>query len=221
VKKTTPPSASYWLLPFALLLALVLAACVRPVPEPEQPATPIPTIAPTVELATAVPPAAATPIPAYPAPGGDDGGNSETPVTPPEATAVPDQGGETAETPEQPPANVSSLPTNHTVQAGDTLYSISARYGVSQEEIMAANNLTNPNALTVGQVLVIPAPGQVPPQPEQPIQPPSSGVVHIVQPGENLFRISLRYGKTVDEVAAYNGIANPHYIYPGQAIRIP
>ncbi|MCZ7674582.1 MAG: LysM peptidoglycan-binding domain-containing protein [Chloroflexi bacterium] len=42
-----------------------------------------------------------------------------------------------------------------------------------------------------------------------------------MQPGENLFRISLRYGKTVDEVAAYNGIANPHFIYPGQVILIP
>ena len=46
-------------------------------------------------------------------------------------------------------------------------------------------------------------------------------VTHVVQPGENLFRISLRYGKTVAEVAAYNGIANPNFIYPGQVIRIP
>jgi LysM repeat protein len=174
---------------------------------------------PTVELATAVPPIA-TPPPAYP-----EGGESEPVAPPPEATTAPttapNQGNDTGEAPEQPqPTAVSSLPTNHTVQAGDTLYSISARYGVPQEEIMAANNLTNPNALTVGQVLVIPAPGQVPP-PTDPGQPPAGGIVHVVQPGENLFRISLRYGKTVDEVAAYNGIANPHYIYPGQVIRIP
>jgi LysM repeat protein len=31
----------------------------------------------------------------------------------------------------------------------------------------------------------------------------------------------LQFGCTVPELAAYNGIANPHYIYVGQQIRIP
>jgi LysM repeat protein len=54
-------------------------------------------------------------------------------------------------------------------------------------------------------------------------QPPTTTgeQVHIVAAGDNLFRIGLRYGFTVAELAAYNGIANPHYIYVGQAIRIP
>ena len=122
----------------------------------------------------------------------------------------------------KPTAVSPALPANHTVQSGETLYSISNTYGVSQEEIAAANNITTSSLLTVGQVLIIPAPGTTQPvQPEQPIQPPPGEQVHVVQPGENLFRISLRYGKSVDEVAAYNGIANPHYIYPGQVIRIP
>ena len=33
-------------------------------------------------------------------------------------------------------------------------------------------------------------------------------VEHVVQPGENLFRISLRYGTTVDAIMAANGLAN-------------
>ncbi|NHZ72377.1 MAG: LysM peptidoglycan-binding domain-containing protein [Aquificales bacterium] len=101
--------------------------------------------------------------------------------------------------------------------------SLSQQYGVSQEEIAAANNITASGELTSGQTLVIPAPGTTttPPETQPPDQLVPGEKVHIVQPGENLFRISLRYGKTVDEVAAYNGIANPHYIYPGQVIRIP
>ena len=46
-------------------------------------------------------------------------------------------------------------------------------------------------------------------------------VVHVVQPGENLFRIGLRYGVSVNALAAANGILNPHYIYAGQRLVIP
>jgi murein DD-endopeptidase MepM/ murein hydrolase activator NlpD len=48
-----------------------------------------------------------------------------------------------------------------------------------------------------------------------------SGLIHIVQPGENLFRIALRYGVTVEAIAAANGIADQRTIYVGQELRIP
>jgi spore germination protein len=44
---------------------------------------------------------------------------------------------------------------------------------------------------------------------------------HTVQPGENLFRISLRYGTTVAALSLANGITNPALIYVGQVIVIP
>ena len=43
----------------------------------------------------------------------------------------------------------------------------------------------------------------------------------MVQAGENLYRIALRYGLTYQELAAYNGIANPNALSIGQEIRIP
>ena len=55
--------------------------------------------------------------------------------------------------------------------------------------------------------------------------PPATGsgseIVHIVQPGENLFRIGLHYGVDAATLAAYNGISDPTLIYVGQKIRIP
>lgn len=45
--------------------------------------------------------------------------------------------------------------------------------------------------------------------------------VHVVQHGENLFRIGLRYGVSYHTLAAYNGILDPTRIYVGQAIHIP
>ncbi len=45
--------------------------------------------------------------------------------------------------------------------------------------------------------------------------------IHVVQPGQNLFRIALQYGLEVDALARYNGITNPELIYVGQKIKIP
>lgn len=41
-------------------------------------------------------------------------------------------------------------------QAGDSLSSIAARFGVTTQALMAANGLSNPNLINIGQVLVIP-----------------------------------------------------------------
>lgn len=46
-------------------------------------------------------------------------------------------------------------------------------------------------------------------------------LIHVVQPGENLFRIGLRYGVTVDVLVAANGLSNANRIYVGQRLVIP
>ncbi|MFZ5916570.1 MAG: LysM peptidoglycan-binding domain-containing protein [Chloroflexota bacterium] len=48
----------------------------------------------------------------------------------------------------------------------------------------------------------------------------SEPVIHIVQAGENLFRISLRYGTTVNAIMAANNLAST-VIYVGQRLVIP
>ncbi len=66
-----------------------------------------------------------------------------------------------------PPASATpapaATPTVYTVQPGDTLGTIAAHFGVTINEIMAANGLTNPNVVSAGQSLIIPVPGSVPP----------------------------------------------------------
>ncbi len=46
----------------------------------------------------------------------------------------------------------------YVVQAGDTLGDIAQRYGISMQDLMLANNITDPNALDIGMVLKVPAP---------------------------------------------------------------
>jgi LysM repeat protein len=44
---------------------------------------------------------------------------------------------------------------------------------------------------------------------------------HVVQPGENLFRIALGYGLTTGELASANGITDSSRIFVGQVLTIP
>jgi LasA protease len=54
-------------------------------------------------------------------------------------------------------ANIERGPKNYIVQPGDMLSAIAERYSVSMEALAQANNITNPDALEVGQTLTIPA----------------------------------------------------------------
>ncbi len=62
------------------------------------------------------------------------------------------------------PDNARILPTprqetdEYVVQAGDTLGDIAQRYGISVQDLMTANNITDPNTLDIGMVLNVPAP---------------------------------------------------------------
>jgi LysM repeat protein len=44
----------------------------------------------------------------------------------------------------------------YVVEPGDTLSSIAARFGVSEEALIQANGVTDPDTIQAGQVLVIP-----------------------------------------------------------------
>ncbi|MEB2286979.1 MAG: LysM peptidoglycan-binding domain-containing protein [Anaerolineae bacterium] len=120
--------------------------------------------------------------------------------------------------------------TTHTVQAGENLTRIALKYGTTVQVIVQANNITNPNLVFVGQVLTIPGAGITPTlqptgtvsaPPPQPTTAPAGETIHVVQPGENLFRVALKYGLSTAFLASYNGITNPNVIYVGQRIRIP
>ncbi len=56
--------------------------------------------------------------------------------------------------------------------------------------------------------------------PEPPVGLGGEGV-HVVQSGETLCAIALRYGVTVQTLIRANGLTNPNYIYTGQELAIP
>ena len=50
----------------------------------------------------------------------------------------------------------SSSPRTYTIKSGDTLYAIAIKFGTTVAAIATANNIANPNQISVGQVLIIP-----------------------------------------------------------------
>lgn len=112
------------------------------------------------------------------------------------------------------PGQVPSTPTTGTyiVKAGDTLYSIAARYKTTVATIAKANNITNTNVLRVGQVLKMPG---TPPPP-----PPATATTYTVKSGDTLYSIASRYKTTVSRLVQVNNISNPNVLSVGQKLTI-
>jgi LysM repeat protein len=126
----------------------------------------------------------------------------------------------------------------YVVQQGDTLMRIAQRFGMSPDVLAGANGITNPALIYPGQRLVVPgtsttsvAPVTTNPvlvaAPQNPTPVPVAAMVsgeqttHTVQPGENLFRIALHYGASIQAIMSANGIGDPSLIYVGQQLVIP
>ena len=130
---------------------------------------------------------------------------------------------------------------NHTVKYGETMFCIARAYGVDPWAIASHNGIANPSCIKPGQVLSIPdAYKTIPCGPTCARQfGDSSGcgctccgccpgctsctchTYHTVACGENLYRISLKYGVSMWQIARCNRIHNWNYIRWGDTLCIP
>ena len=134
----------------------------------------------------------------------------------------------------------------HEVQTGDTLYSISKKYGVSVSAIQEANGFSD-NGIKVGQKIKIPdatvsasatasATAQTSKTVAASSNPPavsesaSSAAVktsansdgtYIVQKGETWFGISKKHGISVADLQKLNGVGSDAALKVGQKIKVP
>lgn len=97
------------------------------------------------------------------------------------------------------------------VQPGDTLYSIAARFNVSLDELMAANDIANPNLLNVGQRLVIPGLEGL------------TGVLdtEVVGFGDSLRGLARRSQVSISLLQRLNRIVSPSELYAGVSLIVP
>lgn len=143
-------------------------------------------------------------------------------VTRPEPTLQPMINPELADEPvELPPATI------YTVVSGDTLGAIARRHGVSVAQLKSANGLSS-DLIRVGDELVIPGVGETVRAPAAaasassppPASPVSTGGTYTVAAGDTLGAIARRYGLTVGQLKAANGLSND-LIRVGQELVIP
>lgn len=83
------------------------------------------------------------------------------------------------------------------VKKGDSLWSISNKYGLSVDELKDLNNLSS-NNLSVGQKLLI----------KDTSSSDDLGIYYTVKAGDTLYGIANEYGLSVDELKSMNGLSN-------------
>jgi murein DD-endopeptidase MepM/ murein hydrolase activator NlpD len=93
-------------------------------------------------------------------------------------------------------------PRTHVISYGETLYSISRKYDVPFEALVAVNRIKDPSKLSAGTTLIIPT-------------------VHIVVKGETLFGISRHYGITIRELLDANKLSAGYVLKIGDMLVVP
>ena len=138
-------------------------------------------------------------------------------VTPPsqEEETKPEPAKEEETTPQENPSEQQDQqPTPpseavcHIVKKKETLFTIAKKHGCTVEELMEWNHLKN-TYLKIGQSLYVtrPIPQETPQKEEENVEEPvlrNDTLTHTVQPKETLYRLSKKYGCSVEEIQKWN-----------------
>lgn len=98
------------------------------------------------------------------------------------------------------------------IKAGDTLFGLGRRFGITVDAIRDANPGLDPEHLRIGQRICIPAP----PPPR-----PCPGGTYTIRPGDTFFSLARRFGTTVEALRAANPGVDPDRLQIGQVICLP
>lgn len=114
------------------------------------------------------------------------------------------------------PDNKNDMAFFHTVQKGETLFSIAKKYNVTVEGIRELNKLRT-NEISPGTRLII-NPNQPPVDEKEETVVPG---YHIVKQGETLYSIARKYGTTVQELMALNELADNNLEVGQELVIVP
>lgn len=93
----------------------------------------------------------------------------------------------------------------HVVQRGQTLYSIAKYYGKEYRQLASSNGLSPPYALAINQELLVGTTGSASSSVKT---VRSSGSSYRVQVGDTLYSIARQFGRTVQELTAWNSLSS-------------
>ena len=111
-----------------------------------------------------------------------------------------------------------AAPASYRVEPGDTVSSVSQRFGLSTASVLALNGLSWRSTIFPGQVLTLTT------APVKTTAPPpartSAGQYTIVK-GDTVSAIAARFGVSTNSILTTNGLNPASIIYPGQSLAIP
>ena len=122
------------------------------------------------------------------------------------------------EKPAEPKPNPQPDKNTYTVKAGESLYIIANKFGVTVKDLKAANGLKS-DLIHPNQVLIIPSANHEKPADPKPTPQPDKNT-YTVKAGESLYIIANKFGVTVKELKAANGLKSD-LIHPNQVLIIP
>ena len=115
--------------------------------------------------------------------------------------------------------------SKYTIKKGDSLNSIAAAAGVTVAQIVAANNIKDPNKIYVGQVIKIPLPSAsgstTTAKATTTTTASGTGKTYTVKAGDTLAAIAGKFNVTLTALEQANNITDPNKIYVGQVLKIP
>lgn len=105
----------------------------------------------------------------------------------------------------------------HIIEPGDTLLALAYKYDTTVEALEAANWISDPSGLQLGQKLLIPGKdGELP----DPILWATTAV-HEVVSGDTILALAEEYGSSVEDILALNPALEPSALQIGQQIAVP
>jgi LysM repeat protein len=112
-----------------------------------------------------------------------------------------------------------TVSANYTVKPGETLSELAERYGTSVQRLMELNNLRGPQDLWAGSRIQVPITRTTTAAAPKPAVN-KNATQHKVQSGETLSVIADRYGVSMQNLIALNGISNPNQVEVGRTLKL-
>ena len=118
----------------------------------------------------------------------------------------------------------SNAPSEYTIVAGDTVWAIAHRFGLSVSEVLRLNDLRDDSLIFPGKKLRLtgdgaPAPAPAPAAPAAPA--PSSGGEYAIKAGDTLYGISAKLRVPIGDLLSANGLRLDSVIYAGRTLKVP
>ncbi|MCG7534415.1 type IV pilus biogenesis/stability protein PilW [Pseudoalteromonas sp. OOF1S-7] len=92
----------------------------------------------------------------------------------------------------------------HIIRLGENLFSVSVKYNLKLDKLMAWNNLRESDQLSIGQVVYLNDPK----------------IVHTISEGQSLFDIAMEYDLQIDDLMRWNKLTPDIVLQPGRHLLI-